>query len=113
MGTGVDQVAGQSDSVATAQMNISLLRTDNISGDGDQAGGSRAVTLLHDPDVPPLFGRGRLDCIRDNRDFIDACSLRRGIDPDFRRRRIGKLGEGPLGIIVFNIVPGDLEVSNF
>lgn len=89
MGTGIDRIAGQRDSVTPAEMNIGFLGADNISGDGDQARWSRSVALLHDADVSSLFGRSRLKCIGDDGDFIDARSFGGGINPDFCRRLIG------------------------
>jgi len=90
---GVDGVSGDGDAVAIGEVDVILLRADDVAGDGNESGWTGAVALFHDADIAAAFGIGGLNGVGGDGDFVNACSVGGGIDPNFRGWFRGEFGE--------------------
>ena len=90
---GVDGVSGNGDTVAIGEVDVILLGADDVTGDGNESGWTGAVALFHDADIAAAFGLGGLNGVGGDGDFVDACSVGGGIDPNFRGWFRGEFGE--------------------
>lgn len=53
----------------------------------------REAPIFHDADIAATFGLGGLNGVGGDGDFVDACSVDGGIDPNFRGWFRGEFGQ--------------------
>ena len=90
---GIDGVSGDGDAVAIGEVDVILLGADDVAGDGNESGWTGAVALFHNTDIAAAFGLGGLNGVGGDGDFVDACFVGGGIDPNFRGWFRGEFGE--------------------
>ena len=109
--TGIDRVSAKGDTIATGQVDVVFLASDDVARNSKESRRTGCIGFLLDANVCPSGRLGGLNGIGRDGNLVHAGSIGRDVDENFRSRfRFGFMGPK---VVVFNIVSRDLQVAYF